>query len=161
MLSKPIFSLLNNSSAKGEASIEINQPPKQVFQFVAVDFLWNYPRWTPEIESVDSISDGPMQVGYQIRQHRTDADREKETILTVTDLQPLTSFSYQGQPEPHKCDYLFNETTVNSTTKLTFRFRLDDVEIVIRPFIKLIRSAVQERVDQTVGNIKKLIEDEL
>jgi len=41
---------------------------------------------------------------------------------------------------------------------LTFRFQLDDIELAMRPFLKLIRAAIQEGVTQTVTNIKELME---
>ena len=40
---------------------------------------------------------------------------------------------------------------------MTFRFELLELEIFMRPFEKLIRSAIEEGAENTVENIKNLV----
>jgi hypothetical protein len=43
------------------------------------------------------------------------------------------------------------------STRLTFRFELLEVEVFMRPFQKLIRSAIEDGAENTVETIKNLI----
>ena len=45
-------------------------------------------------------------------------------------------------------------------TRLTFRFELLELEVFMRPFQKLIRSAIEDGTETTVENIKNLITTE-
>jgi len=40
---------------------------------------------------------------------------------------------------------------------LTFRFELTEIEVFMRPFQKLIRTAIEDGAENTVENIKNLI----
>jgi Polyketide cyclase / dehydrase and lipid transport len=155
-----MFNFHTSATAEGKALIEIKRGVEAVFGFVAVDFVRNYPRWSPEIEWVEAVSDGPMQSGYRIRQHRADSPSDAESVLMITEILPNRHFSYKGLNDPYSGDYYFEQTPETKDTQLTFSFRLEEIEVVMRPFSKLIRTAIQEGVTRTVTNIKSLVEAE-
>jgi hypothetical protein len=55
-------------------------------------------------------------------------------------------------------DYQFDAASQH--TRLTFTFELRRIDLIMRPFEKLIRTAVQEGAERTVRNLKRLIEAE-
>ena len=55
-----MFGLTSNSGATGTASIVINKPVNKVFNFIAVDFFKNYPRWSPEVQELELLSAPPL-----------------------------------------------------------------------------------------------------
>ena len=156
-----MWSFHTENSAKAEATITIKREIWKVFTFVATDFVSNYPRWSPEVEQVTAVSDGPMRVDYRIQQRRADRTDDVESLLRITMFEPPSLFSYESLSEPYHGQYAFSDLPQSQGTELKFQFQLDDIELVMRPFIKLIRTAMQEGVTQTVTNIKELVETEL
>ena len=59
--------------------------------------------------------------------------------------------------EPYKHSYLLESNEQKQPTRLTFRFELLEIEVFMRPFEKLIRSAIEDGAENTVENIKNLI----
>jgi len=53
--------------------------------------------------------------------------------------------------------YLLESDEENKSTRLTFRFELTEIEVFMRPFQKLIRTAIEDGAENTVENIKNLI----
>ena len=153
-----MWSFHTENSAKAEAKITIKRTSEQVFDFVATDFVSNYPRWSPEIELVTALSDGPARVDYRLSLRRADSTDDTDYFLRVTVFEAPTHFSYESLSEPYQSHYYFSDLQEAQSTQLTFEFQLDEIELVMRPFIKLIRTAMQEGVTQTVSNIKQLVE---
>jgi hypothetical protein len=143
---------------KAQASIQIERPPDAVYAFVAEDFERNYPRWSPEVKELRMISKGPLRVGTIARQVRVDQGRRTESTFKITQLQPAQQLTFQGTSFPFLVDYRFDGASEH--TKLTFTFELRRLDLMMRPFEKLIRSAVQDGAERTVRNLKRLIETE-
>ncbi|MGR9107495.1 MAG: SRPBCC family protein [Gammaproteobacteria bacterium] len=155
-----MWSFHTENSAKAEATITINRGIDRVFTFVATEFVRNYPRWSPEVDQVTAVSEGPMRVDYRIRQRRADRTDDVESVLRITMFEPPSAFSYESLSDPYHGHYFFSGLPQLKGTTMTFEFQLDDIELVMRPFIKLIRTAMQEGVTKTVTNIKELVEAE-
>lgn len=143
---------------KAQASIEIERPPDAVYAFIAEGFEHNYPRWSPEVKDLRLISKGPMRVGTLARQVRVDQGRRTESTFKITKMQPGERLTFQGTSFPFLVDYRFDAAVQH--TRLTFTFELRRIDLMMRPFEKLIRAAVQDGAERTVRNLKRLIEAE-
>lgn len=141
---------------KVQASIEIERPPDAVYAFIANDFERNYPRWSPEVKELRVISKGPMRVGTLARQVRVDQGRRTESTFKITQMQPSRRLTFKGTSFPFVVDYLLDDASQH--TRLTFTFELRRIDLMMRPFEKLIRVAVQDGAERTVRNLKRLIE---
>jgi hypothetical protein len=64
---------------------------------------------------------------------------------------------FKGVTEPYIHSYLLESDEENQSTRLTFRFELTEIDVFMRPFQKLIRSAIEDGAENTVENIKSLI----
>jgi hypothetical protein len=51
-----------------KADVVVFEEIERVYQFVALDFVANYPRWSPEVVELEALSTGPVRLGYQARQ---------------------------------------------------------------------------------------------
>jgi len=131
----------------------------RVYQFVAVDFVTNYPRWSPEVVRLEPLSVGPVQVGFQARQVRVDQGHKSESVFEVAELEPLKRVCFKGVSAPYCSIYEFDDR--GSSTSLTFSFELQALEPRVRPFEKLVRIALQDGVKRTVRKLKLLIEKEM
>jgi hypothetical protein len=143
---------------KTRASTLVASPTDRVFEFIAVDFLKNYKRWSPEVVSLTPISTGPVRIGTTMRQVRIDQGRRTETTFKVCAFETGKRVDFKGITDPFYISYRLKD--VADKTQLTFDFELSRLEFYMRPFEKLIRITVQEGAERVVRNIKGLIEAE-
>ncbi len=144
---------------RAQARTLIARPAEQVFNFIAVDFVKNYRRWSPEVVSLKPMSQGPVRVGTICRQVRIDQGRRTESTFRVSRFEPGKHVEFEGTSNPFRVSYQLVPTA--DKTRLTFTFELSRLELFMRPFEKLICIAVQEGAERVVRNIKGLIETEI
>ncbi|MCK9620001.1 MAG: SRPBCC family protein [Methylobacter sp.] len=147
-LSKPIT---------GEASIEINKPIQDVFSYIGEHFFDNYPKWSVGVVKFEPLDGKDVFIGARAKQIRKDNGDEIESIFEITDYQPIVRLTFKGLTEPYKHSYFLESNEQKQPTRLTFRFELLELEVFMRPFEKLIRSAIEDGAENTVENIKDLI----
>lgn len=144
----------------GEASVEINKTAHQVFSYIGRDFFDNYPKWAVEVVKFEALDGKDVFIGAKAKQVRQENNTQIESVFAITDYQPDTKLVFQGVIDPYKQSYLLDTAEKTTPTRLTFRFELLELDIFMRPFQKLIRSAIEEGAENTVENIKKLIDVE-
>ncbi len=135
------------------------QDIEQVYRFVALDFVANYPRWSPEVISLKALSDGPIQPGYRASQVRIDQGHKTESTFEVVELVAYQRVVFKGLTAPYRSTYEFDN--LKASTRLSFTFEIFELEPRMRPFEKLIRLALQEGVKRTMKKLKILIEKEM
>lgn len=148
-------------SVTGEASIKIAQPISHVFDYVALNFFENYPKWALEVVAFKAINSNPMQVGSLARQTRIEQGQEVETTFEVEALKNNELLVLNGLSAPFKNSYHFQSVHHDDATLLTFSVEIMQLEVYMRPFIKLIRAAIEEGAHNSVTNIKTLLEVEV
>ncbi len=155
-----MFGLNKDTPVVGKSDIKVQSHCKEVFNFVGANFIKNYPRWSPEVVELESLTDGSVKVGTMCRQVRIDQGRRSESTFKVTIFQPGKRICFEGVSNPYRCDYVLESDKPASVSLISFTFELLSLELFMRPFEKLIRMAVQEGTEKTVRNIKKLVESE-
>ena len=143
----------------GKGSIQINTPVEEVFHFVGEKFFDNYPKWAPEVSEFEPLDGDQVFIGAKARQVRKDQGQEVQSIFEITDSKLFKKISFKGLTEPYRNTYLFEIENNKESTLLTFSFELLELELFMRPFEKLIRSAIEEGAESTVENIKNLVSD--
>lgn len=153
----PIFS---EAVIDAEACIIVNRTIDDVFCFVAKGFVANCPKWSPEVSELVLLSDGPLVKGSRLMQRRSGGSGSRESELIITDLAKNSSFGYAAETDSYVGNFEFEVLNEGKKTRLRFLFRLENVEIAMRPFAKLIRTAIREGVKQTSDNIRDILEAE-
>ena len=144
---------------RSQAQVLIIRPTNSVFNFIAVEFFQNYPRWSPEVVELQPGTPGPVRVGTTGRQVRIDQGRRTESVFRVCRFEHERCIAFQGISSPFHVNYLMRP--VNNNTRLMFTFELSRLELHMRPFEKLIRVAMQEGAQNVARNLKSLIEAEV
>ena len=142
-----------------KADVVVFEEIERVYQFVALDFVANYPRWSSEVVELEALSTGPVRLGYQARQVRVDQGHRSESIFEVAELEPLKRVCFKGVSAPYRSLYEFDN--LSPSTHVTFTFELETLEPRMRPFEKLVRMALQDGAKSTVRKLKLLIEKEM
>jgi hypothetical protein len=140
----------------GEASVEINKPIQEIFNYVGTKFFDNYPKWAVEVVEFDPLDGQEIFIGAKAKQIRADNGTKVESVFTITEYQPEQNLTLQGVVDPYKQSYLL-QNQQSQLTRLIFRFELLELDIFMRPFQKLIRAAIEDGAENTVENIKNLI----
>ena len=153
-----MFGITSNRGATGTANIVINKPVNKVFNFIAVDFFKNYPRWSPEVQELELLSAPPLQLNSLLRQVRIDNSQRSESTFKITTYKVDQKLVFEGVSNAYRCSYDFVSTDPSSNTQITFTFELLKLELFMLPFEKLISIAVQDGARRTVRNLKNLIE---
>jgi len=153
-----MFGLTSSRGATGTASIVINKPVDTVFNFIAVDFFENYPRWSPEVQELELLSEPPLQLNSLVRQVRIDNGQRSESTFKITTYKAGQKLVFEGVSNAYRCSYDFASTNPSTNTQITFTFELLKLELFMLPFEKLIQIAVQDGAKRTVRNLKNLIE---
>ena len=144
---------------KSQSSTLIRCPVSDVFGFVVTDFVRNYPRWSPEVQKLTPLSNGPLAVGWKARQVRIDQGRRSEADFKVIALEPERRVCFKGIKDPFEINYFFEPQ--QGYTRLTFSFELAKLNFAMRPFEKLIRVAVKDATERVVRDLRLLAEREL
>ncbi|UJP06437.1 MAG: polyketide cyclase [Nitrosomonas sp.] len=155
-----MLGLFKDTPVIGRASAIVKGPSNQVFNFIGVDLMVNYPRWSPEVKVLEKLTDGPIGLSTVCRQIRIDQGNRSESTFKVKVFDLGSRICFEGVSNPYRCDYLI-ESLNAIDSKVTFVFELLSLDLHVRPFEKLVRIAVQEGTERTVNNIRKLIEADL
>ena len=153
-----MFGLTSNKGASGTETIVINQPVDRVFNFIAVDFFDNYPRWSPEVQELELLTKPPLQLNSLVRQVRIDNGQRSESTFKISTFKVAEKLVFEGVSNPYRCTYDFASANPATSTQITFTFELLKLELFMLPFEKLISIAVQDGAKRTVRNLKNLIE---
>lgn len=156
-------SMLRLGTAKpllGCARTVVERPIDRVFDFVGRDFFDHYRQWCPHIVELESMSGEPIGVGAKVRQVALDRGICSEATFQITEFAPPQTLGLAGITEPFESAYKFQKRG-EAATEIAFSFELLEVEPFMRPFERLIRTALQNGAEQTVDSIKQLLESEL
>jgi hypothetical protein len=152
------FPFDSSSPVFGEATVSIDKTIDHVFHYVGERFFDNYPKWAVEVVHFEPLDDSKeVSIGAKAKQIRKDNGAKIESVFEITDYEPHTRFGFQGINAPYKHTYLFECDENNKPTKLTFRFELLELDVFMRPFQKLIRTAIEDGAENVVENIKNLV----
>jgi signal transduction histidine kinase len=142
----------------GVARAQVCCPIGNVFDFVGHGFFQNYTRWSPQVIELEPLSNGPVRAGATARQVTLDRGIRTESTFEITAFGPPKLLGLKGLSEPFKSFYEFEEQTAAST-QLTFSFVVEERDLFMRPFERLIRMTLQEGAQRTVENLKQLLEN--
>ena len=151
------FLLDSSDSITGEASIEIDRPIEDIYDYMGNHFFENYTKWAVEVVEFKPESE-KVCVGAKAKQVRNDNGEKVESVFEIIDFNPNNSLICQGVTAPYRQTYLLENENKKTKTRLTFRFELLELEMFMRPFQKLIRYAIEDGAESTVENIKNLID---
>ena len=140
----------------GRAEDVVNSPITMTYDFVASNFFDNCPKWCPQVVELEMLSEPPLHPGTVGRQVTRDRGIDSESTFEVTDISSPQRIEIKGKSEPFRSAYEFAQET-DASTRVAFTFELKELDLVMRPFQKLIRIALQEGAVQTVENIKQLL----
>lgn len=140
----------------GQAEDIIACSAPKAYEIIGNQFFANYPKWCPQIVELEQLTSSPVGAGTKGRQVTRDRGIDSESSFEVSQFVPAKVFEIAGTSEPFRSSYEFREE--KGSTRIVFTFELKEIDLVMRPFQKLIRSALQDGAEQTVENIKQLLE---
>jgi hypothetical protein len=141
----------------GEASVDIDKSAPDIFAYLGIKFFDNYPKWAVEVTEFEPLDGKEVFIGAKAKQIREENGAKVESTFEIIDFQLDSKLIFQGLNAPYRHSYLLETNESEQPTRLTFRFELLELDVFMRPFQKLIRSAIEDGAENTVENIKNLI----
>ncbi len=145
----------------GRASTLVECSTKDLFKYLGEDLFQNYPKWSPEVQELEQITSGPVQLGTIGRQVRIDLGRRSESRFKIFAYEPGVRLAFVGVSDPFRCTYELQDINLEKSARLSFSFELLELLVVMRPFEGLVRAAIKDGAERTVQNIKRLVEAEI
>jgi len=141
---------------RSQANIRIARSATAVFDFVGTDFFRNYRHWSPEVVSLQAITDGPIGLGTRGRQVRVDMGVRTECQFRVSAFEPDRRIDFLCTSPAILSSYRFEG--LGDDCRLTFMFEYSGSTLLLLPFRKRLDKTVQKGTQQVVANIKELLE---
>ena len=140
---------------KLEASVEIERPISEVWEWYAVDHVRNHPRWNPDLE-LEQISDGPMGLGTKIRRRSTMGETPVEGEMEITEWEPPNVMA--GSIRDGDVQTVGQATLEERGPAGTFLTISADM-----PWLDDLERAgfIQSMMERSVANMKRMMEMEL
>ena len=150
-----MLGLGGTSPVAGQADDVINCPISKAYEVIGKNFFENYPKWCPQIVELEQIS--PIGPGTKGRQVTRDRGIDSESIFEFSKFEPVNELEIKGVSEPFRSSYVLASEGPDKT-RVSFTFELQEIDLMMRPFQKLIKTALQDGAIQTIENIKNLLE---
>lgn len=141
----------------GVAEGEVMCESSKVFDFIGSKFFENYPKWCPQVVELERLSPPPVERGTKGRQVTRDRGIDSESTFEVSTYDLGKTFEISGVSEQFRSSYVV-QPEARGRARVSFTFELKEIDLVMRPFQKLIKRALEEGAVQTVENIKRLLE---
>ncbi len=151
-----MLGLTSSGPIQGRSESLVRCSLADAYRVIAHCFFDNYQKWCPQVVELEQLSSPPIQLGSKGRQVTRDRGIDSESLFDVTKFAPDTELEITGSTEPFRSSYQFDK--IGEETQITFTFELKEIDLVMRPFQKLIKSALQDGAEQTAENIKNLLE---
>lgn len=142
----------------GQASAVVGCPIDVAFDYIGYGLFEHYPLWCAQVVELEVISEGPIGQGALARQVTLDRGIATESTFKVAEFSPPTEIELAGVSDPFRSVYALEESG-ETLTQLNFTFELRELELFMRPFEKLVRTALREGAQQTVDNLKQLLDE--
>jgi len=154
-----MLGLASSSPIQGQSESLVKCSLTDAYHVIAHCFFENYQKWCPQVVELEQLSAPPIHTGTKGRQVTRDRGIDSEALFDVTKFAQAAELEITGSTEPFRSSYLFDKK--GDETQITFTFELKEIDLVMRPFQKLIKTALQDGAEQTAENIKNLLEGRL
>ena len=151
-----MLGLTSSGPVQGRAESTVKCGISDAYERIARRFFDNYQKWCPQVVELEQISPPPIQLGTKGRQVTRDRGIDSEQLFDVTQFSSNAELEITGSSEPFRSHYEF--ITKGNETQITFIFELKEIDLMMRPFQKLLKTALQDGAEQTAENIKALLE---
>ncbi len=154
-----MLGLASSGPIQGRSESMVKCSLADAYRIIAHCFFENYQKWCPQVVELEQLSSPPIHQGTKGRQVTRDRGIDSEALFDVTKFAQNSELEITGSTEPFRSSYQFD--TQGDNTQVTFTFELKEIDLVMRPFQKLIKTALQDGAEQTAENIKNLLEGRL
>ena len=154
-----MLGLASSSPIQGQSESLVKCSLTDAYHVIAHCFFDNYQKWCPQVVELEQLSAPPIHTGTKGRQVTRDRGIDSESLFDVTKFAPGSELEITGSTEPFRSSYQFDR--IGDATQIIFTFELKEIDLVMRPFQKLIKTALQDGAEQTAENIKNLLEGRL
>ena len=148
---------LGAKSISDQVGVEINAPASRIFTWLADNFTTSYPIWAADVESIEPLSGSTVEPGSTFRLNRIVDGSIEPHVIRITEFIRDARLAWECPDKSYSCSFTLSATENPRTTLLSFNYTLQEVELFMRPFAKLIKNAIHDGVSHVTTSIQDFI----
>lgn len=135
----------------------VPKPPKEVFNFVAVNYFENHQKFDPEIHGMIKHTEGPVAKGTKGSEVRKFAGKRILLDFEVTDFNPLKFFAFANTSGPFYLERSYSFEPTSNGTKVTFIFDTRPRNLLGKLAFPLLSKTFRKNVSSNIQTLNKLL----
>jgi uncharacterized protein YndB with AHSA1/START domain len=108
-----------------DASVDINVPVQQVFQYVATNYPFTVRQWTPSVQQIQQTSSGPVNIGTTFDQVRLVRGNTVQAQSRVTEFVPDHRFAVHATSPEQQVNAVYTFEPLGGGTRMSVSIDLD------------------------------------
>lgn len=136
----------------------VSKSPKDVFDYIAVNYFENHQKFDPEIHGMINHTDGAVKKGTKGSEIRKVAGRQIMLDFEVTDFEPLKLFAFKNTSGPLYLERSYSLEAVSSGTKVTFVFDARPRNLLAKLAFPLLSKSMRKNVSKNIQSLKTLLD---
>ncbi len=135
----------------------VSKPPKEVFDYIAVNYFENHPKFDPEVHEMIWRSKPPVAKGTKGTERRKFAGKRIFLDFEVTDFKPPKFFAFQNTNGPFYLERSYNLEPTPKGTKVTFIFDMRPRNFAVGLAFPLLKGKFRKSVSENIQNLNELL----
>lgn len=135
----------------------VPKPPKEVFDFIAVNYFKNHQKFDPEILGMINHTKGLIAKGTKGSEVRKFAGRKIMLDFEVTDFKPPIFFAFKNTSGPFQLERSYSFEPTSSGTKVFFVFDARPKNLPVKLVFSLLSGRFRKSVSENIQHLNKLL----
>lgn len=135
----------------------VARSPKEVFDYIAVNYFDNHQKFDPEIHGMINHTKGPVAKGTKGSEVRKFAGKRILLDFEVTDFKPLKFFAFTNTSGPLYLERSYSLEPTSGGTKVTFVFDTRPRNLLGKLAFPLLSKTMRKNVSNNIQLLNKLL----
>jgi len=135
----------------------VARPPKEVFEYIAVNYFDNHEKFDPEIFGMIKHTEGPVRKGTKGSEIRKFAGKRITLDFEVTVFEAAANFSFKNTSGPFLLERSYSLEALSKGTKVIFVFDIDPKNLPVKLLFPILSKTFRKNVHNNIQLLNKLL----
>jgi hypothetical protein len=135
----------------------VEKSPKEVFDYVAVNYFENHQKFDPEIYGMINHTTGPVAKNTKGAEVRKFAGKRIKLDFEVTDFEPVQFFAFRNTSGPFYLERSYSFKPNRKGTEVVFIFDIRPKNLLVKPIFPLMAKTFRKSVSDNIQNLNNLL----
>lgn len=135
----------------------VSRSPKEVFDYIAVNYFENHQKFDPEIYGMINRTEGPVAKNTKGSEVREFAGKRIKLDFEVTDFEPVQFFAFRNTSGPFYLERSYSFKTNHKGTEVVFIFDIRPKNLLVKPIFPLMAKTFRKSVSDNIQTLSRLL----